>query len=75
MEQVEKLKMPVAPTADIRMVIDQHGALNVLALAALSLVRGPRLRPTTFADDLPSWIRKDVGLPEEPRAPPLHRLF
>lgn len=49
--------------------IRRHGALNVMAAAAISMVRGGQVRSATSVDSLPDHLLKDVGLPER-QAPP-----
>ncbi|MBV7394916.1 hypothetical protein [Mameliella sediminis] len=52
------------PDTNIDTTIAQHGALRVLAAAAVALFRAPTLRPPpTPTDALSDHLRRDVGLP------------
>lgn len=54
------------PTAAIERLVAEHGAIRVLGALLRALVRRDRHRAHNLGD-LPDHMRRDIGLPAEPR--------
>lgn len=59
-------------------LVEEHGKWRVVLETIKAMVRSKRRTQTVRAEDLPDWVRRDIGLPtavDPPRMPTVMMVY